>query len=169
MVGKNLGISEENVTISNRLLNTVVANEAILLMKTMKSHWDIRATTQQALHKLWEDEAVVLGKILNEAAERVRALGGIPFSTAEQMLRNTALTEEASPYANARVAIEALRQDHEYMSRDLRSAAQEFRDGTHEDVGTVDFLTRAIQIHEGFAADLGVFIDDAPLAMADPH
>jgi starvation-inducible DNA-binding protein len=169
VVGKNLGISQENVVISNRLLNTMLANESILLMKTMKSHWDIRATTQLALHKLWTDEAVVLAQILNEAAERVRALGGIPFSTAAQMLRNTALSEDVSLYENARVAVDALCADHEYMARELRDSAQEIHDGTNEDLGTVDFLTRTIQIHEGFAADLSVFVEGLTVVVPSPH
>jgi starvation-inducible DNA-binding protein len=169
MVGKNLGISTDNITISVALLNIMLANESILLLKTMKSHWDIHAVAHHALHKMFNKEAIVLTKLVNGTAERIRALGGVPFSTAAQMLRNTTLTEEASPYENARVAVEALTVDHEFMARNLRNAAHEIDGATSEDIGTIDFLTKAIQLHEGFASDLGVFIEGLTVLVPNPH
>lgn len=169
MAGNNLGISQENVVLSNRLLNSMLANEVILLMKTMKSHWDIRSIAHHALHKLWNDEASVISRIANETAERVRALGGIPLSTAAQMLRNTTLTEDVGPYENARVAVQALCSDHEFMARELRASTQKIHESTSEDIGTIDFLTRAIQVHEGFAADLSVFIEGLTVVVPNPH
>lgn len=159
MIGKNLGISDTDLAASVRVLNDVLANECIILVKSTKARWNIRGTPFHALHELWKQQSLQLARIIDEAGERVRALGLFPLGTVAEMLRNSTLTEDAAPFSDARQAVESLCGDHESMCRVLRKAIHSLQAGDSGDVGTVDLLTRALQLHERAASTLGAFIE----------
>lgn len=143
----NLGISDEQCRASIQALNVALANANILLIKTKKAHWDVMGPEFFSLHKLWDDQYAAIAGYVDELAERVRMLGGIPVGTARGFLDLSQLVELPGRIETATEAVAGLLDDHEIIVRNLR-AAIERKAG---DVGTIDLLTVILRGHEKMA------------------
>jgi starvation-inducible DNA-binding protein len=147
MNGANLGLTDDQCRTSIEALNTALANANVLLIKTKKAHWDVMGPEFFALHKLWEEQYVTIADYVDELAERVRMLGGIPVATARGFLENSELSERPGRVDTATEAVAALLEDHETIVRNLRRSC----DMVEADVGTVDMMTAMLRGHEKMA------------------
>ena len=133
-----------------KLLNTVLADEFVLYAKTRRFHWNVEGPHFFELHALFQKQYEELAEIVDNVAERARALDGIAAGSLEEYLRLTRLEENPENAYDARGAMEALLADHESLIRclrhDLETCSEHYRDE-----GTTDFLTGLMQAHEKMA------------------
>lgn len=145
----NLGVSEKDSEIVSQELNTLLADEFILSVKTRNYHWNVEGVNFMALHKFYESQYDQLDEIIDTIAERVRALGHYSIARLKDYLELSHLDEQE--YTNAEEEqLQNLLADHEVIIENIRKLIIEFTEKS-KDFGTVDFLTGLMETHEKMA------------------
>ena len=153
----DIGIAEEQRKAVVRILNTVLADEFLLYVKSRRFHWNVEGPDFSEMHELFQKHYEQLGEVIDDVAERARALDGIAAGSFEEYLELTRLKEETAQRYDARGMIAALLADHEAIIRNLRRDLQTCSN-EHGDEGTMDFLTGLMQAHEKMAWMLRVYL-----------
>lgn len=157
-MGLNIGLSEEQREGVVAILNTVLSDEYLLYTKTRNYHWNVVGPQFHDLHKFFEAQYNTLNEIVDDVAERARALGGNAFGTITEFLQHTRLKERAGYYPDDRGMIATLLADHEALIRHLRVDLETCAEKYH-DMGTNDFLTGLMEQHEKMAWMLRAFLE----------
>jgi starvation-inducible DNA-binding protein len=164
-----LGITDDLRKGVVELLSTVLADEYILYTKTRNYHWNVEGLQFNDLHKFFEAQYEALDDVVDEVAERVRALGGRSLDefidevaerarslggralgTLAEFSQRTRLKEEPKKTPDAKQMLANLLADHESVIRELRADLQTALD-KYGDAGTSDFLTGLMEKHEKMA------------------
>jgi starvation-inducible DNA-binding protein len=153
----NIGLSDKQRTAVVTILNAVLADEFVLYTKSRRFHWNVEGSDFSELHKLFEQQYEQLGEIVDQVAERARALGGVAAGSLEEYLDLTRLKEEPGKHYDAREMLGALLTDHETLIRGLRKDLESCSD-EHGDEGTTDFLTGLLRDHEKIAWILRAYL-----------
>jgi starvation-inducible DNA-binding protein len=154
----NIGLSEEQREGAVAILNTLLADEYLLYTKTRNYHWNVVGPQFNDLHKFFEAQYNALNEIVDNVAERARALGGNALGTMAEFLSHTRLTEQTSHYPDARDMIANLLADHEALICHLRVDLETCVEKYH-DAGTNDFLIGLMEQHEKMAWMLRAFLE----------
>ena len=154
----NIGLSDKERQGVVEILNTVLADAYLLLIKTKKYHWDVVGPQFRTLHELWEEHYEALTISIDAIAERVRMLNGYPLGTAEAFLKHATIKEHPGDLPNAQDMVQRLVIDHEQVIRNLRDCVDQTSE-KYNDEGTSDFLTGLMQEHEEMAWMLRSFIE----------
>lgn len=154
----NIGISDANRAAVIDILNRTLSDEYVLYTKTRNFHWNVVGPDFSELHKFFESQYEELDEIIDEVAERVRALGGISMGSLKEFSGRTRLAEPPAAKIEAKAMIGALLADHEAVIQALR-ADQEAAGVKHLDAGTADFLTGLMEQHEKMAWMLRACLD----------
>ena len=83
----NIDISEKKLKDIATLLNTLLADEYLLYTKTRNAHWNIQGNNFMELHKFFESQYDALDIIIDDTAERVRALGHFALGSLKDFLK----------------------------------------------------------------------------------
>jgi starvation-inducible DNA-binding protein len=154
----NIEIADKNLKEVATLLNTLVADEYVLYTKTRNAHWNIQGNNFMELHKLFESQYEALDIIIDDTAERVRALGHFALGSLKDFLQVTQLNEDNENFTNQNHIIETLLEDHESVIHWLRNhitiVSDEFKD-----LGTADFMTGVMEQHEKTAWMLRSYLE----------
>jgi starvation-inducible DNA-binding protein len=146
----NIGISKDNLAGVSHILNTLLADENLLYIKTRNYHWNVTGIHFHDLHKFFEGHYGELEELIDEVAERARTLGQPAEATLVWFLENTRLSEDPTLVSDSKVIIKNLLTDHESLCRlireDITTVDQKFKDVT-----TTDFLTGLLAKHEKMA------------------
>lgn len=156
----NIGISDSNRESIVRILNTLLADEYLLYTKTRNYHWNVVGPQFNDLHKFFEAQYEALNEVVDDVAERARALGGRAYGTLAEFSQHARLKEQPGPPPPAAAMIATLQADHEAIIRALRSDLATVQD-KHADAGTSDFLTGLMEKHEKMAWMLRSFNEGA--------
>jgi starvation-inducible DNA-binding protein len=154
----NIGLSEDQRQGVVTILNTLLADEYLLYTKTRNYHWNVVGAHFNDLHKFFEAQYNELNEIVDDVAERARALGGHAFGTMTEFLKYTRLHEQAGHYPDDRGMLANLLADHEALIRYLRVDLETCAESYH-DAGTNDFLTGLMERHEKMAWMLRAFLE----------
>jgi starvation-inducible DNA-binding protein len=153
----NIGIADDNRHKVITILNTLLADEFLLYTKTRNYHWNVVGPQFNDLHKFFEAQYEALDDVIDEVAERVRALGGRASGTLEEFRASARLGEKPGTVPPAREMLAALLGDHEALTRTLREDIGTVNDRL-QDLGTADFLTGLLEQHEKAAWMLRSFL-----------
>jgi starvation-inducible DNA-binding protein len=153
----SIGIPDDNRQRVIAILNTLLADEFLLYTKTRNYHWNVTGPQFNDLHKFFEAQYEALDDVIDEVAERVRALGGRAFGTLEEFRASARLGEKPGTVPLARDMLAGLLADHEALTRTLREDIDAVTD-RHRDVGTADFLTGLLEQQEKAAWMLRSFL-----------
>lgn len=108
-------------------------------------------------NELFQKHYERLGQVIDDVAERARALDGITAGSFEEYLEPTRLKDDTGRRYDARGMIAAPLADHEAiiqsLRRDLQTCSNE-----HGDEGTIDFLTDLMRTHDKMAWMLRVYL-----------
>ncbi|MFA6457615.1 MAG: DNA starvation/stationary phase protection protein [Bacteroidota bacterium] len=143
----NIDITEAHQKEIAQLLNTLLADEYVLYTKTRNAHWNVQGPNFIELHKFFETQYDALDIIIDDAAERVRALGHFALGTLKDFITITRLSEHNHDFSNDKHIIQTLLEDHETVIRFLRKDIS-FISEQNKDLGTADFLTGLMEQHE---------------------
>lgn len=153
----NIGIAEKNLQRIAVILNTLLADEVILYMKTRQAHWNYEGDNFHEMHKFFESQYEELDEMMDEVAERVRQLGHFTTGNLKDLLGIARLDEVTTGYRDQNEAVNALLHDHETIIRLVRKEIDETGDKL-KDAGTADFLTRMMEQHEKMAWMLRAYL-----------
>jgi len=142
----NIGISDKNLAASAFLLNTVLADEFLLYVKTRNFHWNVAGIHFVELHKFFEAQYEELEEVIDEIAERVRYLGHYSIGTLNEFTQLTRLLESKEKDLTGEQMLRYLLDDHETLIRELRTDLAKADE--YKDAGTTDFLTGLLEKHE---------------------
>jgi starvation-inducible DNA-binding protein len=146
----NIKIKDSHRARVVEILNTLLADECVLGTKTRNGHWNVTGPHFHDLHQLFDAQYEELDAILDDVAERARALGGHAVGTLAEFLKLARLKEQRGKYPNVPEMTAELLGDHEMVIRqlreDLKKCANKF-----DDAGTADFLTGLMKQHEKMA------------------
>lgn len=144
----NIGLNETQRKAVVDVLNRLLADEVLLYIKTRNYHWNVVGPQFSELHKFFESQYDELDEIMDEVAERARALGGKAAGSMGEFLKLARLKEASG--GDARKMIAELLGDHESVIRSLREDIVTVGE-KHGDAGTNDFLTGLMEQHEKIA------------------
>ncbi len=147
--GVNIGLDAEALTQVVQGLQTLLADEVLLYIKTRNFHWNVEGPDFSELHKLFEEQYEQLDEIMDEAAERIRVIGGYSAGSMAEFLQLATLKEVPGGARTEGRMEQRLLDDHEQMARGLRTFAETC--GELKDVGTEDFVTEVMKAHEKMA------------------
>jgi starvation-inducible DNA-binding protein len=153
----NIGISDDNRQKVVAILNTLLADEFLLYIKTRNYHWNVTGPQFNDLHKFFESLYEELDDVVDDVAERARSLGGRAFGTLDEFRTSARLGEKPGTVPPAREMLASLLADHEAVTRTLREDIATVND-RYQDVGTADFLTGLLEKHEKTAWMLRSFL-----------
>jgi starvation-inducible DNA-binding protein len=153
----NIGIPDEARQRVVAILNTLLSDEFLLYTKTRNYHWNVTGLQFNDLHKFFEAQYEALDDVIDEVAERVRALGGRAYGSLEEFRTGARLGEKPGTVPAARDMLAILLGDHEAIIRALREDIDTVNDRAR-DVGTADFLTGLLEQHEKSAWMLRSFL-----------
>ncbi|TDQ77065.1 Dps family protein [Sphingobacterium yanglingense] len=142
----NIGIKEKDTAAVAALLNKLLADENVLYIKVRNAHWNIEGADFHAQHVFLEGIYDELEELIDEVAERVRAIGHYAVGTMKQFLELTQLTEMKYGKNDSQGYIKELLGDFESLIITLREYI-EIAD-KHGDAGTEDFLVDILAKHE---------------------
>jgi len=152
----NIGIVDEHRQAVSLALNTLLADEYVLYTKTRNYHWNVEGDGFHAMHKFYEEQYEQLDEIIDNIAERVRALGHFAEGRLVDFLKLARLTEPTTTSAHL-VQVKNLLDDHETIIQALRTDVVKFAE-VHKDLGTSDFVTGLMEQHEKMAWMLRAFL-----------
>ncbi len=153
----NIGISEEHNTATGIILNTLLADEHVLYIKTKNYHWNVTGQSFNDYHLFFDKQAEEIEDIIDETAERIRSLGHFTAGTMKDFLILTRLLEHNSGMDNAPELIKNLLTDNETIIKTLRNEIPIVGE-KYKDIGTNDFLTGILEQHEKMAWMLRAFL-----------
>jgi starvation-inducible DNA-binding protein len=142
-----IGITEEHLKSSNKLLSVVLSDEMTLYVKTRKFHWNVAGESFMELHKLFESQYTELEAIIDTVAERIGKLGGKTIGTMNEFTLLSRIVEHPNQYPVRKTMLTELLADHEILISELRKDIDISTDENH-DAGTADLLTGILQQHE---------------------
>jgi starvation-inducible DNA-binding protein len=152
----NIGMTPQQRKDSADLLNTLLADEAILYIKTLNYHWNIISPHFGAMHEFFKEQYEALLTMTDDVAERARALGHPALGTMASFLSTTTLKEQPGVPAEPDM-IKNLLNDHETIIRYIRTHQQTVME-KNNDPGTNNFLCDLMEKHEKMAWMLRSFL-----------
>lgn len=145
-----IGINAAHLASVAHILNPVLADEFLLYVKTRRAHWNVTGRDFHPKHIFFESQYKQLDEIVDNVAERIRALGHYPPSTLKGMLELTHLTETPAEGTDGLQLARELLNDHESLIITIREIINVTAD-KFKDIGTSDFLTGLLRTHEQMA------------------
>ena len=153
----NIGIDEKNSAQVVKILSRVLADEFVLYTKTRGYHWNVVGPQFNDLHKFFEAQYTELNVVVDDVAERARALGGPAAGTLAEFTKLARLGEHPGKSLSANAMVAALLADHEAIIQTLRKDLETCA-SKHGDQGTSDFLTGLMEQHEKMAWMLRAYL-----------
>lgn len=152
-----IGLSAETRKAVSQKLSHILGNQFLLYIKTLKFHWNVRGSDFKPLHLFFEEQYEDLLEMVDEVAERIRALGHMAPGTAQEYLKTAEIVENPDENPHEKGMLEILLHDHEIIIRLIRKEV----DATMElgDAGTNNFLCDMMERHEKMAWMLRAFLE----------
>lgn len=136
---------QKQINISD-ILNKFLASEFTLYVKTLNYHWNVKGPNFKEYHVFLEEMYNELQDSTDAIAERVRTINSRPLSTMTEFLDKTDLKESPEDYPDALKMFENLKKDYKTIISNIKRDIKLLSDS--EDIGTEDFLTEQLRIHE---------------------
>src|SRR6187200_978399 len=116
----NVGLSDEQRHGVVDTLNTLLADEHVLYVKTRNYHWNVVGPRFNDLHKFFEEQYTLLAEMIDETAENARQFGGVAAGTMKEFLDLSRLSEQPGHLPDENGMLQDLLDDHETVIRALR-------------------------------------------------
>ncbi len=117
-------------------LNVQIANWSVLYTKLHRYHWFVKGPFFFTLHEKFEELYNEAAEVVDEAAERLLAIGGTPVASFKEFL-SAATLEENNGESKAEDMVATLAADYKHLKEQLISLAQLAED--YDDQVTADF------------------------------
>ena len=146
----NIGIKPDQRKQSASMLNTLLANEYVLYVKTLNYHWNIVGPFFGPLHALFKDQYEALEKIIDEVAERTRALDVLAAGSMHEFIKLSQIQEMPGAQLADVQMIKDLLDGHEAVIKLIRTMQADAAE-KYNDMGTNNLLLNIMEKHEKIA------------------
>ena len=158
-----IGLGENVRSASTNALNPLLANTMVLRDLYKKHHWQVSGATFYQLHLLFDKHYNEQVEIMDELAERIVALGGVPLAAPHDVAEASSIERPPKGRESVPAQIIRLLDAHEHILLQSRKAAREASE--NGDDGTNDLIVSdVIRTNETH-----VFLLAEHLAEGDPH
>ena len=145
-----LGLSDNAREGVAKILGRTLADEFVLATKTRSYHWNVTGPHFNDLHKFFEAQYGQIEEIIDDTAERIRALAEPSPGTLKEFAILTRLQEHPAAKFDATGMLADLLEAHETLITHLRQDLETCH-AKHGDAGNQDFLTGVMEQHEKMA------------------
>lgn len=145
----NIGLSQSVRQQVVDILYKLLSDEFVLYTKTLKFHWNVKGIVFHDFHALFKEQYEALFEIVDNTAERTRALGYPSPGSLQEFSALTQLKELNGDAQSPVQMIKTLLADHEAIIRELRAGID--KTAALGDQGTSNFLQELIVKHEKLA------------------
>jgi len=145
-----IGITPKNLAEVVHSLNTLLADEHVLYIKTRNAHWNVEGPDFLTMHRFFEEQYGQIEEIIDNVAERIRTLGHYAEATLAGFLKLTHLTEQSREDNDSTGFMKSLLEIHETIIIHLRENINPIAN-VWKDAGTSDFITGLMETHEKMA------------------
>jgi starvation-inducible DNA-binding protein len=134
-------------------LNSLLANELLLELKTRKFAWNVTGHDREHVRPLLSRQIKAVQTIMNKLSERIRILGGNTVGTVDELSRISKTEDQEGEYPTAPEMLRLLLVDHELMIKAIRPATRAIME-EQADYGTAHDLISILKKHESVAFKL---------------
>ncbi len=127
-------------------LDQQIASAAVLSVKYKKFHWYISGPFFKSLHDLFDVHYEQLVEIIDDLAERSRAIGGYPVGTLREFLELSLVTDADGTMFSPLEMVEMLHADTDKIIDTLHDHIELAT--KDNDPGTADILTSTVQVYQ---------------------
>ena len=145
-----IGIGQEDLAKIAQELCILLADEFVLYTKTRHAHWNVEGSDFYEKHKFFESQYEELDEMIDDVAERIRALGHYAPASLKAFLELTHLTEMSREKNDGTGFVKVLLADHESIIIRMREKINLITND-YKDSGTGDFITGLMETHEKMA------------------
>lgn len=133
----NIGLSSEAAAKSTALLNGLLADHFTLLLKIWQFHWNVEGDSFGSYHARMKELYDAEIDFVDDTAERIRAVGGVPLTSMEAMLQNNHIQEWAGGIPSAMDMWAMINADCGTVISRIREIHEQV---DPSDLGTLNFL-----------------------------
>lgn len=126
-MSKHLGLESHVIQKSVGHLEVLVSNAILVSMKAQNFHWHVTGPHFAEYHELFQKHYEDLGGVIDQLAERIRALDHKAPKTLQQVLNHATLIESNSSL-EALDMIKILRDDYHNIVLDMHQAVHDLDD-----------------------------------------
>lgn len=137
-------------------LNSLLASYQVAFFNTRSSHWMIKGENFFELHKVFETAYNDANLKIDAIAERILTLGGIPFLTATEMIKNSSI-KESHVNGDQSACVSAMLKDLKELSV-IENEIVELAD-EQKDIVTADLITQYLGEQQKISWMLSQFLN----------
>lgn len=107
---------------SNNLIETLnknLSNLLVLYVKLHNYHWNVKGMNFKSIHEMTEAFYDYFTEQYDEVAERIIQLGGKPFATLQDYLKNAVIKEEVKNEFDAKYIFNSILSDFELLNKEF--------------------------------------------------
>jgi starvation-inducible DNA-binding protein len=107
---------------SNNLIETLnknLSNLQVLYVKLHNYHWNVKGMNFKSIHEMTEAFYDYFTEQYDEVAERIIQLGGKPFATLQDYLKNAVIKEEVKNEFDAKYIFNSILSDFELLNKEF--------------------------------------------------
>ncbi|MCS6990059.1 MAG: DNA starvation/stationary phase protection protein [Chloroherpetonaceae bacterium] len=127
-------------------LDQHIASAAMLSTKYKKFHWYVSGPFFKSLHELFDEHYKQLIDIIDDLAERSRAIGGYPVGTMREFIELSLVSDADGTMFSPLEMVETLHADTDKIIDALHEHIQLAT--KDNDPGTADILTQVTQVYQ---------------------
>ena len=102
------------------LLNKNLANLHVLYVKLHNYHWNVKGMNFKPVHEMTETYYDYFAEQYDEVAERIVQLGGKPYATLQDYLKNASLNEESKNEFDVKIVLNSVLVDFEFLNKEFK-------------------------------------------------
>jgi starvation-inducible DNA-binding protein len=158
-----IGLGENVRAASTNALNQLLADMMVLRDLYKKHHWQVSGATFYQLHLLFDKHYTEQVELMDELAERITSLGGVPLAAPHDVAEASSIPRPPKGRESVPAQISRLLDAHEQILIQSRTMAKEA--DQNGDAGTNDLIVSdVVRTNE-----MHVFFLSEHLADGDPH
>ena len=142
-------------------LNTDLASLFITLFQLKKHHWLVEGPDWKYIHEALDEYAKSIQEHVDELAERINLLGGIPLSNPSRFAELSYVDYEAEDKMDLRMMLQNDLEAQQITIEQFRERIQFTK--KNNDFGTEDVLKDMIEDHEEIAHEIDHYLKNASL------
>ena len=132
------------------ILNTLLADFYTIYTTVWSYHWNLTGPFFGPLHTMFGEEYEAVQTMIDNIAERSRALGGRPDGSLSSIVKRTRLKENQGEFPSAEEMVTNLLADYEQLVRFARKD-ERLCDGKYHDRVTSNFIMNLVEKLEKFS------------------
>lgn len=145
MTTNQIGLEKKDIKSVITALNGLLSTYHIFYLNVRGYHWNVRGEHFFSLHVKFEELYTQLQLQIDEIAERILTLGGVPLHAYSDFTSHTKLTEDKGVH-DGRKCVEGIVKGLQHLIEEQRQLATTAEEA--EDQGSTDLVTGYVQEQE---------------------